>query len=147
MTKGGPLDSTLFYNLYLYFKAFDDYEMGYAFCNGLDSARHYTGGHNTSVQAWQTLGALYRRSPRMIRLSINRALLKKATIYLVLVAIAAVLIIPLIWMLSASLKGNEEIFTIPPTWIPKEIHWENYAEVFNRMPFLTYCGTPHLSPF
>lgn len=30
MTKGGPLNSTLFYNLYLYFKAFDDFEMGYA---------------------------------------------------------------------------------------------------------------------
>lgn len=74
----------------------------------------------------------------MIRLSSNRTQLKKATIYLVLVAIAAVLVIPLIWMLSASLKGNEEIFTIPPTWIPKEIHWENYAEVFDRMPFLAY---------
>lgn len=30
MTQGGPLDSTLFYNLYLYYKAFDDFEMGYA---------------------------------------------------------------------------------------------------------------------
>jgi len=30
MTKGGPLNSTLFYNLYLYFKAFDDFSMGYA---------------------------------------------------------------------------------------------------------------------
>ncbi len=30
MTKGGPLNSTLFYNLYLYNKAFDDYSMGYA---------------------------------------------------------------------------------------------------------------------
>jgi multiple sugar transport system permease protein len=30
MTKGGPLNSTLFYNLYLYFKAFEDYNMGYA---------------------------------------------------------------------------------------------------------------------
>jgi multiple sugar transport system permease protein len=30
MTKGGPLNATLFYNLYLYFKAFDDFEMGYA---------------------------------------------------------------------------------------------------------------------
>jgi multiple sugar transport system permease protein len=30
MTKGGPLNSTLFYNLYLYNKAFDDFEMGYA---------------------------------------------------------------------------------------------------------------------
>jgi multiple sugar transport system permease protein len=30
MTGGGPLDSTLFYNLQLYFKAFMDYEMGQA---------------------------------------------------------------------------------------------------------------------
>ena len=30
MTKGGPVNSTLFYNLYLYFKAFDDFSMGYA---------------------------------------------------------------------------------------------------------------------
>jgi len=30
MTNGGPLDSTLFYNLQLYFKAFQDYEMGTA---------------------------------------------------------------------------------------------------------------------
>ena len=30
MTQGGPLNSTLFYNLYLYNKAFDDFQMGYA---------------------------------------------------------------------------------------------------------------------
>ncbi len=30
MTKGGPLNSTMFYNLYLYYKAFDDFSMGYA---------------------------------------------------------------------------------------------------------------------
>ena len=30
MTKGGPLDSTLFYNLYLYNQAFENFNMGYA---------------------------------------------------------------------------------------------------------------------
>lgn len=30
MTKGGPLNSTMFYTLYLYYKAFDDFDMGYA---------------------------------------------------------------------------------------------------------------------
>jgi multiple sugar transport system permease protein len=30
MTNGGPLNSTLFYNLYLYNKAFKDFDMGYA---------------------------------------------------------------------------------------------------------------------
>lgn len=30
MTRGGPLDSTMFYNLELYFRAFHDYDMGLA---------------------------------------------------------------------------------------------------------------------
>ncbi len=30
MTEGGPMNSTLFYNLYLYQKAYKDFEMGYA---------------------------------------------------------------------------------------------------------------------
>lgn len=30
ITQGGPLDSTLFYAVYMYRKAFDDFEMGYA---------------------------------------------------------------------------------------------------------------------
>lgn len=30
MTEGGPMQSTLFYNLYLYQKAYKEYEMGYA---------------------------------------------------------------------------------------------------------------------
>jgi multiple sugar transport system permease protein len=30
MTQGGPMKSTLFYNLYLYQKAYKDYQMGYA---------------------------------------------------------------------------------------------------------------------
>ena len=30
MTKGGPLNSTLFYNYYLFMKAFEHFEMGYA---------------------------------------------------------------------------------------------------------------------
>lgn len=30
MTEGGPMNSTLFYNLYLYRKAYKDFEMGYA---------------------------------------------------------------------------------------------------------------------
>ena len=30
ITKGGPMDSTLFYALYLYYSAFNYFEMGYA---------------------------------------------------------------------------------------------------------------------
>jgi multiple sugar transport system permease protein len=64
--------------------------------------------------------------------------LKKALLYGVLVAVAVVLLLPFAWMVSTSLKGNEAIFAIPPQWIPETVRWDNYAEVFERMPFLLY---------
>ena len=63
---------------------------------------------------------------------------RKPLVYLALVGVAALLIVPFIWMALASLKGTAEIFAIPPTWLPKEWRWENYVEVFDRMPFLSY---------
>ena len=64
--------------------------------------------------------------------------LKKALLYGALVAVAVVLLLPFAWMVSTSLKGNEAIFAIPPEWIPETVRWDNYAAVFERMPFLLY---------
>ncbi|MDX1418448.1 MAG: carbohydrate ABC transporter permease [Rubricoccaceae bacterium] len=64
--------------------------------------------------------------------------LRKALVYGLLVAVAAALLLPFAWMVSTSLKGNEAIFAIPPQWIPETLRWDNYAEVFRRMPFLLY---------
>ncbi|MEM6782872.1 MAG: carbohydrate ABC transporter permease, partial [Bacteroidota bacterium] len=64
--------------------------------------------------------------------------LKKALSYGGLLAVAFVLLLPFAWMVSTSLKGNEAIFAIPPQWIPETFRWDNYAEVFERMPFLLY---------
>jgi len=69
----------------------------------------------------------------------NRKTFVRAIItYAALVACAVVLILPFLWVLSTSVKGDQQIFTIPPQFIPEKIHWENYIEVFKRMPFLTY---------
>ncbi|MCD6205429.1 MAG: carbohydrate ABC transporter permease [Candidatus Marinimicrobia bacterium] len=70
--------------------------------------------------------------------SSSRKLLNRVIVYLFLLAVAAMLILPFLWILSTSLKGNESIFVIPPKWIPKRFHWENYSNVFAKMPFLTY---------
>ena len=69
---------------------------------------------------------------------VGLSVVKTKFTYVALIAVAAVFLVPFLWMLSASLKGSEEIFAIPPTWIPKDFHWDNYAEVFDRMPFLAY---------
>jgi len=74
----------------------------------------------------------------MMLQSPSRNMLNKVVTYLFLFAVAAMLILPFLWILSTSLKGNESIFVIPPKWIPEQVHWENYSNVFEKMPFLTY---------
>jgi len=58
--------------------------------------------------------------------------------YTILTFFGAIFLIPLLCVLSTSLKGNEQIFTIPPQWIPTRLHWENFTEIFKRMPVLLY---------
>jgi multiple sugar transport system permease protein len=53
-------------------------------------------------------------------------------------AVGAVFLLPLLWMVSTSLKTNRQIFVYPPQWIPNPVIWRNYSEVFYYAPFLLY---------
>lgn len=55
--------------------------------------------------------------------------------YLVLVITGTMILLPLLWMVSTSLKTRGELFLVPPVWIPKVLHWENYPDALTRMPF------------
>lgn len=45
--------------------------------------------------------------------------------------LALTMLVPFVWMLSASLKLPSEVLELPIRWIPKKLHWENYAAVWN----------------
>ncbi|NOZ71363.1 MAG: carbohydrate ABC transporter permease [Chloroflexi bacterium] len=64
----------------------------------------------------------------------SRNLLSNALAYIVMTLLAFVFMIPILWMLSTSLKERWEIFTWPPQWIPQTFHWENYVEAFTKYP-------------
>ncbi len=55
-----------------------------------------------------------------------------------LLSIGITMMLPFIWTLSASFKFNKDIFEFPINWIPKDIRLQNYAEVWTKVPFLTY---------
>jgi sn-glycerol 3-phosphate transport system permease protein len=55
--------------------------------------------------------------------------------YVVLVLFVAVFIVPMFWMLSASLKTLQEIYTFPPQWVPAVPKWSNYVEAWYAAPF------------
>jgi ABC-type glycerol-3-phosphate transport system permease component len=49
--------------------------------------------------------------------------------------IAAALIFflfPFVWILTTSLKGNEDYFTFPPVWIPTEPSLAHYQRLFTH---------------
>ena len=59
----------------------------------------------------------------------------KTAIYAVLVVLSFIFLLPLLWMLSSSLKPNYEVFQFPPQWIPWPIHFGNYPKAMNFVPF------------
>ncbi len=66
------------------------------------------------------------------------AIVGKTLLYIVLIAIALVTLIPFVWMISASLKLDREVFSYPIHWVPEVFHWENYSLIWSKVPLLTY---------
>lgn len=62
----------------------------------------------------------------------------KVATYIVLIGGAIVMIVPLLWTLSTSLKDQSQVFTYPIQWIPKPFKWSNYSDAFSTAPIGTY---------
>ncbi len=63
---------------------------------------------------------------------------KKIIIYIILIACSTIMIFPFIWMVSASLKTDLQVFEYPIRWIPENPKWENYIDIWKEINFLTY---------
>lgn len=50
--------------------------------------------------------------------------------YVVVLTLTISMLIPFVWMLSASFKTNLEVFSFPIHWIPEVFHFENYSNVW-----------------
>lgn len=48
-----------------------------------------------------------------------------------------IMIAPLLWTLSTSLKTREGVFALPPQWIPDPFVWENYVRIWTAGPLLS----------
>jgi len=55
-----------------------------------------------------------------------------------LFAASIVILAPVVWTLSTSLRTPAESFSVPPQWIPLRPDFRNYFDVFLRVPFATY---------
>jgi ABC-type glycerol-3-phosphate transport system permease component len=56
--------------------------------------------------------------------------LSKSILYILLFLVCFCAVFPFFWMISSSFKGNSEIFTYPPVWIPREPIIKGYTDLF-----------------
>ncbi len=56
-------------------------------------------------------------------------------VYVLLVGLGALFLLPLLWMLTSSLKPEGAGIRFPPEFIPKTITWSNYPKIFSLIPF------------
>lgn len=59
-------------------------------------------------------------------------------VYLLLIAGAVLVLTPLAWMISTSLKEESQVFIFPPRLIPDPIVWSNYPRALTVLPFKIY---------
>ena len=62
----------------------------------------------------------------------------RVLIYALLIVVAALMLIPFLWMLSASFKLNKDVFTFPIEWIPSNPRPQNYVDIWTKIPLLTF---------
>ena len=85
----------------------------------------------------------------------NEPLRKKRTIkpsrlilYILCVGVGISMVMPFVWMISASFKAKAEIFTTPIRWFPEVFRTINYDTVLNEIPFPRYfLNTVKISVF
>lgn len=54
--------------------------------------------------------------------------------YVLLIAVAALMVGPFLWMVSTSMKEQGDIFRYPPRWIPDHFDLKNYRTIMDVLP-------------
>lgn len=57
---------------------------------------------------------------------------------IIIVFFAVLNLFPLYWLFTSSLKNSADVVKMPPDWFPKSITFDNYVDVFNNQPAVTW---------
>jgi multiple sugar transport system permease protein len=92
-----------------------------------------------SVESLSTTAAQHQQAipVRKKKITIQRVVAEFIK-YFLIVFLAATFLIPLYWMAMSALKTPEQVFVIPPVWIPNPARWVNYVEAWQVDNFNLY---------
>jgi multiple sugar transport system permease protein len=78
------------------------------------------------------------RRPGGLARASTRAVASRGLVHAALLSVAAVSMVPLVYMVSTSLKAEGLEYEIPIRWLPDPVVWSNYAQAFGSVPTLTF---------
>lgn len=70
----------------------------------------------------------------------QNSMVGKAVTYALLILLSIITVIPFLWMLSASLKMNKDVFAWPMQWIPSNPKWDNYVNIWTKIPLMKFIS-------
>lgn len=73
-----------------------------------------------------------------MRIMGKKVTLGTIAVYATIIAVTIVMLLPFVWMLSASLKLSRDVFAFPIEWIPSQPRWENYTEIWTKIPLALF---------
>ncbi|WP_423188998.1 carbohydrate ABC transporter permease [Alkalibacterium sp. f15] len=62
----------------------------------------------------------------------------KTLIHIILILGAIGMVLPFVWMILTSGKTVAESTSLPPQILPASFRWQNYSEVWNALPFISF---------
>ena len=65
-------------------------------------------------------------------------MLGRIAIYGAILALAALVAMPMYWLLVSAFKASDEIFTATPRWLPATLEWSNFARAWQGAAFGRY---------
>lgn len=71
-------------------------------------------------------------------MTLTRSWQQSALIHVLLLCLVVASVLPLLYMLSTSIKPDGSEFEFPIRWIPDRIAWDNYARAFTQVRTLTF---------
>jgi ABC-type glycerol-3-phosphate transport system permease component len=67
-------------------------------------------------------------------------MLRSGGLHTVLILGSIVMLFPFFWMVMLSLGTQQQLFKVPPQWLPDSLHWENYGAGVTQFNFLRALG-------
>ena len=55
--------------------------------------------------------------------------------YTILLILGAAWLLPFYWMASSAVKNDQQVFVVPPVWLPNPPRWQNLAEAWGAQNF------------